>query len=962
MKTNRFIISTLFSAAALLFAACSEDDLASGVQEGQPVSLQLQVSVPEQESAAMTRASEEAETKIEKLALVFYKKNVVETYKPVVIEIGSDKLGDPTKVSETNYKYTVTLSSDDLNNLTISKGSNDEGLLSGDWYLYAIANYDKKYVSITLDEIKQMTKAKMDAYQTGGSTEQDFVETAVLMSGKYGDDGSITLQPGENALTGDPFLTLRRTISKNIFNFSAADGITFTPTSYTLHNSSSTSTLFERGTRTTTGGYNIGVYDGTDKKVNETTADIAILDNSFTFYTQENSQQGSSDLTTWKYEDREAHVSETDQSFKNAPAYGTYVVVKGTYEGPRYSGDATTLSNYDSNIDYTEIVKGDVTYTIHLGDFSSANGSSYNNFSVLRNVKYTYTVTVNGVNSIVVEAQAESFEETQPGAEGHLIAQDAQTDVTLDAHYEQVLLSFVASSSEATYNVVINTPYTKKNGKVTSLTDADDYKWIEFGKPASTSTFQSYTTLKSNSTLGTLSDLVSDIQTNTSGDGTYFLRENGKIYVAAYVNEYYYTNSNDAKTAGDLDYWEDCNGISDFINADDREMTLTIGNVYTSKDKQSSYTEDALFSIKQHSIKSPFVLDDVNNYFGIEAVEETDAAMINNGGSDTYNASTSSKENGWKNYTQSGAFTCGTSMWSTYVNQATNGWIGNTMPTEATMLNTSYRYAIWFCLTRNRDLNGNGIIDADEIRWYLPAVNQCLDLWLGNNSLPAESRLKTDEPSIYLTSTRENRLWWADEGTAFNGYATNDWASNGKANVLAIRNLVSVSDDPADVFEYDDESRVVTIHGLRSESMRETSMKGEYDSHYEGENPDKVYCAFKIANTYLSNVTYSDATTSSSVGSSYSEDNDAGYWRVPNEKELGLMLRVLGNLEDGTVARTRYNTTSSVYQNANYYHIENYGTPIIAVKSLEYGSDKKGCVRLVRDVTTSSTSAKQHHK
>ena len=48
-------------------------------------------------------------------------------------------------------------------------------------------------------------------------------------------------------------------------------------------------------------------------------------------------------------------------------------------------------------------------------------------------------------------------------------------------------------------------------------------------------------------------------------------------------------------------------------------------------------------------------------------------------------------------------------------------------------LNSGYE-SIWYaCLLRNRDLDGDDVIDADEIRWYLASVDQLTDLWIGGN-------------------------------------------------------------------------------------------------------------------------------------------------------------------------------------------------------------------------------------
>lgn len=45
------------------------------------------------------------------------------------------------------------------------------------------------------------------------------------------------------------------------------------------------------------------------------------------------------------------------------------------------------------------------------------------------------------------------------------------------------------------------------------------------------------------------------------------------------------------------------------------------------------------------------------------------------------------------------------------------------------------------CLTRNRDFNGDSKITDDELRWYTPARDQMLGLWIGEPALPAKAAL-----------------------------------------------------------------------------------------------------------------------------------------------------------------------------------------------------------------------------
>lgn len=110
-------------------------------------------------------------------------------------------------------------------------------------------------------------------------------------------------------------------------------------------------------------------------------------------------------------------------------------------------------------------------------------------------MKYTYNVTVKGVNNIIVEATANN--EAQPGAEGDIINKNDALNVRVDAHYEQILFALNINADLNSFALSLKTPYTNKTvTSINDLTDSDDYKWVEFGKPATASTFQSYSMLK----------------------------------------------------------------------------------------------------------------------------------------------------------------------------------------------------------------------------------------------------------------------------------------------------------------------------------------------------------------------------------------------------------------------------------------------------------------------------------
>lgn len=56
-----------------------------------------------------------------------------------------------------------------------------------------------------------------------------------------------------------------------------------------------------------------------------------------------------------------------------------------------------------------------------------------------------------------------------------------------------------------------------------------------------------------------------------------------------------------------------------------------------------------------------------------------------------------------------------------------------------------------FCYDMNRDLNGDGVIDDSELKWYLPTINQLLGYWLYNED--------STSPSVYNDNWSVNRSY-----------------------------------------------------------------------------------------------------------------------------------------------------------------------------------------------------------
>ncbi|MCQ2116409.1 MAG: hypothetical protein MJZ07_09430 [Bacteroidales bacterium] len=832
MKKSIRLISALFlTAAAATLSACKQDIIFTDVPEGEPTRLTLEVNVPVPEEVIMTKATDLQETHISKIALLFYKSA---SSRPIVIEQQSQTLKQ--KISETNYIYTVTC--------------DDEEVTSGSWYLYAIANYDATdYGTVKLSEVKQMTKNQIDSYIINqASPHLDMIDDGLLLTGRYGDTGEITLKGGENDFTGsENRIHLRRMAAKIKIKVEAVGGVKFAPESITIHNYSQSATLFERRGWTNASGepdYKGGTFPGTmgysgsssftDIKTNFAT------DGSITFYMMENAQVAKNEFPSDNYNYREATsancVSTLTDSFYYSPDKGTYVTITGEYQGP----GAKEVSEGVWEVDNENTVSGDVTYTMHLGNFSTTANTTdakigrQDNFTIRRNTKYNYKIRVAGVKNIIVEANTD--EENNTGANGNLIGNKAgTTNITLDSHYETVQLVIPAQKYDS-YIIQSKTPYDKNvmykvvNGSGAEGSLPEDISWIKFLKSPSTTAVAEYPV--NGEGLFGVQELMAALGDEITGDSDKYLLNDGKLYVTAFVNEYFYEGKQ----------------LTDFVNKDSRELKVIVG-IAQSADKLSSYIDQSLFSIKQRAIVSGYDLS-VDNPLGLESLEEinssTDNGRVQFNAGNADNTLGTSASYGWNN-TQK-LIGGKSANWSDYFTMSSLAHFNN--KTEITVSGEG-QYAAYQCLSRNRDENGNGVIDDAELKWYLPSHDECLAIW---NGWPALSDLaRPNTTKLYYSSTNgASGTWWVDEGSAF-GKTQNQtkvyWGTTygWKKNVRCVRALKTYNQEPTATSSFNSSNNTIHLSGLGEGSIRDNGKTGEYVPHHRNDGADQLPTSFVVA-------------------------------------------------------------------------------------------------------------------
>lgn len=269
-------------------------------------------------------------------------------------------------------------------------------------------------------------------------------------------------------------INLFRTDAKVDFEISSAEGCTFTPTSYQVCNAPKKTYLFwqyyiqQGGTVNDNSFKDVFNKDaGNNKEEFFDAAPIGIIDsNQFTFYIGENLKRcqtmNSSNLTEkQKLNFREKHIiSENGEYvFTNAPELGTYVILKGIFEG-------------SSKVDGKEVpVKAEVSYIIHLGFRNKANNTNpqwgdyngdVNDYITKRNYHYTYHIKVKGVNDIVTEVT--DGKENMSAAEGEVTIEKEEV-ITLTNNAPTATITLKKSESVTLAEEKTNTAWITVNGE-----------------------------------------------------------------------------------------------------------------------------------------------------------------------------------------------------------------------------------------------------------------------------------------------------------------------------------------------------------------------------------------------------------------------------------------------------------------------------------------------------------------
>ena len=913
MKKKKVMkLAYLLMGIALLLSSCSEDLFTGGSESNEDVTISLAYSdVSPRDIVVNSRSKTQEERHLDNLYIYIFDGNGnLKGYKGIE---GEDNLNQNTSSSE---KQEIT-------------GIKTR---SGDSYIYAVANIStglypvvtsngtvgENKLPINLDEDKarageyEFTLDQLKALTFNRNNRNTIqISSAFLMSGAVQQGKLVNITPAGTIENGGNDIRLSRIVSKVKFTIKekTGDGVTrsFKLDNYSIMNIAMKGTLIGN----IDGNKKYNISNNTDvSNIEGQTLSVNDVDETgaeyFKAYLPENLQEAQHDVTDQAK--REDDGKSDPKVFTNAPDYGTYVVLKGKYEETK---DGSTKT-------------ANVTYYVHLGDCSA----NYNDYNVERNCKYTFNITVAGVDKIIVEAKKEGND--QPGAEGVVMEYGKMgKNLTLDSHYEYMVMRFYKNDIQ---NLKNNSPHIGyyyqvyalgKKTKPINVKDVAnpetqkhqqklngvDTSWIEFaitGRNRSESIYGN-----ANNGRGTPCDYPGK---NHTMDIETFLK---MLYDNA-GNDSFWTNGEyiDATCFVSENYYKDLSWDK-YVNDVDKRAFYVASKIWVSEDKRSVYAE-AQYGLTQHNIQTFYDRSQAGRVtaYGCETINDEEKPDGGDTGFDINDQIEGSNGNDY---------------WNGRANMKLDIF-NNGKPVitwDGLKHNISLRIA---CMSRNRDLNGDGIIQEDEMRWYAPATHQYAGLWIGEEIMSTESKLFNKSTKIlkrgskgdvgrmvYYSSTRDLESFLSEEGMTTGNYDSRNSPYRPKY-VRCVRNLksreIGYGETPDPYYSYNSGTKTVTLDKVDEDALNITGEQGELFAHTERDEGNKPAKKFTIAkDLWTGEYDYKGTTMTPTPENVYNGkywcygryiQNNEKNWRVPNQRELCIMSMVASDDALDSACRTHF--------------------------------------------------------
>ncbi len=311
-------------------------------------------------------------------------------------------------------------------------------------------------------------------------------------------------------------------------------------------------------------------------------------------------------------------------------------------------------------------------------------------------------------------------------------------------------------------------------------------------------------------------------------DGGVSYDDDAEVTITAFIDEFvykydptkdYYKTPDAEVTSDELLLWKKV------VNGENRMLHICVEGAQYSPDGNTSWAESVI-TFSQRPIYTFYDPDsDVSTAWGTEFKNESEDAEDD---TDKNLLATSSALNDINWIKDNNTFDDGRKNTLEVLRQIQNlKWTDVLYLNDGDYGRLKDKYkCVWFaCLGRNRDLDGDNIVDQDEIRWYLASVDQLTDIFIAEAAVPnaklySQNATSANVPLEHVISSTYHTIknewgnitmspWiiWAEEGASRGVYGSSGDNPSDPHTYRCLRNLgLSLKTIDSEVDDYVDSS------------------------------------------------------------------------------------------------------------------------------------------------------------
>lgn len=311
-------------------------------------------------------------------------------------------------------------------------------------------------------------------------------------------------------------------------------------------------------------------------------------------------------------------------------------------------------------------------------------------------------------------------------------------------------------------------------------------------------------------------------------DGGVSYDDDAEVTITAFIDEFvykydptedYYKIPDTEVTSNELLLWKKV------VNGENRMLHICVEGAQYSPDGNTSWAESVI-TFSQRPIYTFYDPDsDVSTAWGTEFKNESEDAEDD---TDKNLLATSSALNDINWIKDNNTFDDGRKNTLEVLRQIQNlKWTDVLYLNDGDYGRLKDKYkCVWFaCLGRNRDLDGDNIVDQDEIRWYLASVDQLTDIFIAEAAVPnaklySQNATSANVPLEHVISSTYHTIknewgnitmspWiiWAEEGASRGVYGSSGDNPSDPHTYRCLRNLgLSLKTIDSEVDDYVDSS------------------------------------------------------------------------------------------------------------------------------------------------------------